>query len=79
MQYNITIPCTMSISVTVTADNKEEAISKAFNLSWYLKVIAEDKEAENAAPEINELELHRMICQGNVFHGCINELEIEEA
>lgn len=76
--YYVTIPCTMAVAVTVEADNEQAAIDAAFDLNWNVELKTYDKAAKAAAPECVEVEMHRQIVQGNVYHGCINEPDVEE-
>ncbi len=63
--YNVAVPFTGVAYVTVEAENKKDAINKA--------LMSEDLDFKNC----EELEYHRQIVQGNVFHGCLNEAEAE--
>ena len=74
--YNVTIPCTLSVCVTVEAEDEKSAKEAALNVDFRLDLQSEDKEA---SPEIVEFETHEQICRGNVFYGCINKMEIDEA
>lgn len=74
-EYNILIPCTMSISVGVEAENEEEAKNKALDVDLRVKLESDDP----MGPEIYEFETHRQICQGNIYYGCINEIDVQEA
>lgn len=78
-EYYVTIPCTMAVCVTVKADSEEAAIEAAFDITWSIDVAPFDDADAAAAPEVVEMETHRKIVEGNVFHGCINEVEVEEA
>lgn len=74
--YYVTIPCTMAVCVTVEAENEEAAKDAALHeASWWVDVSADD----DCAPEVLEMETHRQIVEGNIFHGAINEIEVEEA
>ena len=74
-EYNVLIPCTMSISVSVEAENKEEAKSKALDVDLRVNLESDDP----AGPEIYEFEMHRQIVEGNIYYGCINKMDVEEA
>ena len=77
--YNVTIPCTMAVCVTVEADNEGAAIDAAYDVNWSVKIEPFDDAAKVAAPDVVEVETHRKVVEGNVYHGCINEPDAEEA
>ena len=74
-EYNVLIPCTMSISVVVEAENEEEAKNKALDVDLRVKLESDDP----VGPEIYDVGMHRQIVQGNVYYGCTNEMGVEEA
>lgn len=76
--YNVTVPCTMAVCVTVEAESEEAAIEAAFDIGWLTTVTPFGEADKAAAPEVIEIELHRRIVEGNVFHGCINEIKVDE-
>lgn len=63
--YSVKIPVTGVIAYIMDADSPEEAINKAL----------EDDDFDFS--DIEELNKHRIICQGNVFNGELNEAEAE--
>jgi hypothetical protein len=68
-KYKVEIPITGFISVEVEACNKQDAIKKAFEY--------DDLTVSN----IENWELHEKIVEGvegTVFHGLLNEIEVEE-
>lgn len=67
--YYVTIPGTLSLSVTVEADSEEEAIEKALDVGLQLKVESQDP----MEPEILDFELHHKVVQGGVFYGVQGE------
>lgn len=73
--YNVIIPCTMAVCVTVEAENEEAAKEAAFDVPWNLDI----KSDSDASPDIVEMDCHSEIVTGNVYHGCINEMYVEEA
>ena len=73
-EYSVLIPCTMSISVVVEAENKEEAKRKALDVDLRVKIESDD----TADPQVNYFKMHRMIADGNLYHGCINEMDVEK-
>ena len=70
-KYSVLIPCTLSVDVTVKADSEEEALSKAFDVDFSVKI---DDGADKAT--IHEFEAHEEIVKGNVFYGVQNEVEV---
>lgn len=74
--YNVTIPCTMAVCVTVEADDPKAAIDAAFDVEWNVNLTSDDKAA---APDLIELETHRRVAYGNVYAGCINDVDVQEA
>jgi hypothetical protein len=70
-EYSVLIPCTMSVNIIVEAGSKEEALSKAFDASFSVKI---DEGAE--CVDICDFETHEKIIKGNVFYGCQNETEV---
>lgn len=62
--WNVAVPITGVVYVTVEAADEESAIEAAL-----------DKAGDN---EIEEWEAHRRIVGGNVFYGTLNEAEAEE-
>ena len=65
MIYRITMPITGYVYKEVEADNEDEALAK-----FYSEDIISD--------DIEEWDTVEHIVTGNVFHGCINDVEIEE-
>jgi hypothetical protein len=78
MKFNVFVPCTASICVTVDAESEEEAKQLALDAPWALKVGTEgcDNTMDIA---ICEFEAHEQITKGNVFYGVQNEIEVCEA
>ncbi len=63
-KYIVSIPITGVVHVEVDADDKQSAIDLAF---------------ENMGDsEDIEWEGHEIVCDGNVFHGAHNELNIQK-
>ena len=73
-RYTVTIPCTMAVVVSVEADDEEGAKEAAFNVDFNVEL----KGDPDASPEIIEFETHEQITKGNVYYGCINEMEVIE-
>ena len=63
-EYSVQIPVTACIEVIVEAESKEEAIVKALE-----KCTLED---------IVEWQAHKIVCEGNIYHGIINEIDVME-
>lgn len=68
--YYVNIPATMAITVTVEAENEEEAKEKALEVPLYVTVRGGD---------LQEYETHEQVCEGYVYNGVLNEIEVEEA
>ncbi len=66
-KYTVSIPFTGYVTVEVEAENKNAAIKAAFE---------QDIDLQN---DLGEIEYHTIICNGNVFYGLLNEIEVEEA
>lgn len=67
MEYNVCIPITGVVWVTVEADSEDEAIELAMD--------SPDLTVDN----IEEWETHKRICDGNVLYAQVNEAYAEEA
>ena len=65
--YDVALPITGVIVVTVEADSEEDAIEKALG--------SDQLETEN----IESWEAHEIICQGNVLYAEQNEAEAQLA
>lgn len=65
-RYLVTLPLTGTISVEVDAEDEESAITAA--------LASEDVIVTN----IEEWEVHRQICRGNVLYASQNEAEVRE-
>lgn len=76
-KFDVFVPCTVSICVTVDADNKEHAKEIAFDMQWGIKIDRENLD-NTADVEIEEFQLHEQVVKGNVFYGVQNELEVCE-
>jgi hypothetical protein len=63
-QWVVTVPITAKAFVEVDAESREDAIEKALDAV----------ELDN----VEEWEPHKIISEGNFFHGTINEIEAEE-
>jgi hypothetical protein len=74
-QYWVQVPVTMSIGISVDAESPEAAKAAVFEADFGFKVIG--KAAKRA--EINEWQMHEEIVTGNVFHGVINRMSVEES
>jgi len=75
MKFDVFIPCTVSICVTVDAESEEEAKQLALDAPWRIKIDANgcDNTMDIA---ICEFEAHEQIAKGNVFYGVQNKIEV---
>lgn len=64
-KYLVNIPFTGYVSVEVDADSEESAINLALS------------EGDLDFADVEEVEFHNKICQGNVFNGVLNEAYAE--
>jgi hypothetical protein len=67
-KYSVIIPCTLSVQVIVDAENKEDALAKAFDVDFYVDKVA--------GAELCDFRAHGQIVKGNVFYGVQNEVEV---
>lgn len=78
MKFNVFVPCTASVCVTVDADSEEEAKQLALDAEYGIKVDAKGCD-DTVNVEIHEFEAHTRITMGNAFYGVQNEIEVCEA
>ena len=71
-KYNVIIPCTMGVMVTVEAEDEKAAKEASFQVDFRVKIVG-----KNA--ELVEFETHDRISYGNVYCGCVNEMDVQEA
>ena len=71
-KYNVIIPCTMGVMVTVEAEDEKAAKEASFQVDFWVKIVG-----ENA--ELVAFETHDRISYGNVYCGCVNEMDVQEA
>lgn len=71
-KYNVIIPCTMGVMVTVEAEDEEAAKEASFQVDFRVNIVG-----DNA--ELVEFETHDEISYGNVYCGCVNKIEVLEA
>lgn len=64
-KYSVQIPITGYVIVEVEAADEKEAIQKAFESD------------ELSKTDIEEWETHEHVCEGNVFHGSVNDASAE--
>lgn len=75
-QYIVTVPVTMSISITVEATTKSVAIKQALAHEFTFKAYGEDAEAV----EIGEWSMHHTIVEKDgECHAMQNKVYVEEA
>ncbi len=72
MKYSVDMPFTGHIWVVVEADNPEEALDKAMETNIQTS-FPDTKDAD-----VLGMEFHRMVVEGNVFHGVKNYAEVTE-
>lgn len=70
--YTVKIPMTGYIIVPVEAENRDDAISKAWDADWRLKIESDD------GVELGEIETHSAVTRGNVCGAVLNEIEVDE-
>jgi hypothetical protein len=78
MKFNVFVPCTASICVTVDAESEEEAKQLALDAEYGIKVDTKGCD-DTVNVEIYEFEAHTQITKGNTFYGVLNEIEACEA
>jgi hypothetical protein len=75
-KFNVEVPITIRLMVGIEAESEEKAIEKILNEDTiHLNITDENKRLEYID---FEWEMHKQVVQGNVFHGCLNELYVEE-
>lgn len=65
-EYEVLVPITGYIIVNVNAENKEDAVNKAFESD------------ELTLDNIEQWDSHECVVKGNVFYGTVNEIEVNE-
>ena len=70
-KFEVILPCTMSVIVIVDAVDKEDAVDKALEVPFSVKVSDGEKNVD-----VWEFEAHREVTKGNVFYGVQNEPEV---
>jgi len=71
-KYCVSLPFTGVAYVTVEADNPKDAKDAAFNVDFSIK--AESKSELEVS--IEDFDVHEQICNGKVFYGCQNGIEV---
>jgi hypothetical protein len=72
--FTVYVPCTLSISFKVEAEDCKDAIDKALQTELTVQVI--DEHRNNV--DIEDFDMHEYITKGNVFYGGQNKIEVEE-
>lgn len=76
--YNVYVPITGVLIVTVKAENENQAMEIALDSEseFQLKI---EKLYKNSEIEfdLTDFELQERIVSGNVFHGSLNEIDVE--
>ncbi len=70
--YYVSIPCTMTVCVTVDAETEEEAKQKAFGVDFDVNVTGDNDAC------LQDFEAHEQIVKGSVFYGVQNEVDVTE-
>lgn len=71
--YTVTMPFTGTATRTIEAESKEAAI-EIFLSTSNINIASQRNEAD---AEVLEIQFTEIISQGNFFHGCQNEVEVE--
>ena len=74
-KYYVEIPVTMKLMVSVEAETKEEAVEKIFEGDISLETSYDGNKF--GFVDI-EWEIHEKVVEGNVYHGVINEIYVQE-
>jgi hypothetical protein len=72
--FTVLVPCTLSISFKVEAEDCKDAIDKALQAELTVQVIDEDR--NNV--DIEDFDMHEYITKDNEFYGGQNKIEVEE-
>lgn len=72
--YHVHVPVVMEIVITVEAETKDAAIESVWSTDFGLEIIGKDAERVDIA----EWEMHSHVTRGNVYSGCINDIDVEE-
>ncbi len=73
--YEVDVPFTGKLLVTVSADNKDEAKRKALEAEYTINISLEGNDVYFSD---YEWDVTPIIVEGNYFHGILNEIEINE-
>lgn len=65
MKYAVSLPITGFVYFEIEADNEEQAIAKCM-------------ESDITTNDIAEWGVHEHVIEGNVFHGMLNSIDVEE-
>lgn len=71
-KYDVRIPATAVFTITVEAESEEEAKEIAFDTPIRLQV------QTTQGLQLEELETHECIMEGDVFYGLLNDVEVME-
>lgn len=74
-RFIVEVPVVLKATVGVWADSEEEAKDKVFEEGFSIEVTDSDNN-EDVEVYDWEWEMHNKITQGNVFYGCINEIDV---
>lgn len=70
-RYMVEIPIAGIVSVEVDADSEESAIDRALQIPFSVEI-----DSRGAGLELDEIDVYREICTGNVLHVPLNRAEI---
>ncbi len=73
-EYFVYVPATAVFNIRVEAESEEEAIEKALDYPFGIKV----KDDPTDAVILDDFQLHRSIVEGNWFRGSQNEISVEQ-
>ncbi len=72
--FTVWVPCTLSICFEVEAEDCKDAISKALQTEFTVRVIDKDQ----VDVDVEQFEIHEYVTKGNVFYGVQDKIEVEE-
>lgn len=76
-KYSVTVPFTGVIEIEVKAKNEKSAKEQALIEVLSLNIdVSSDNEEINYV-ELSEFQAHEIIAEGNLFHGCQNEISVD--
>lgn len=76
--YNVYVPMTATIVVEVKAENEDKAKEIAMKVDFSLTLKGSRSSSRKHKPDLCEYRTHEIVAEGNVYHGVLNEIEVEE-